>query len=230
MSGRRKWRLAFVAGLTMVRAPLILVFLLITILWNRPLGDGWFCVAFGAMILSAVTDLLDGWFARKLDVVTRFGGYFDPLVDKIFYLATLPTLVYLAAQAVSDEAGQAHAVSILHARLLLALTVFFLLRDQWVSFLRSLGAIHGRSGKANWSGKLRTVIAFPTICVIYYYIEAPKDWWLRVPMWVVFGLELLGIAVSLLSLWVYTAAYWPYITHEFTAVDSPPADDPPAGA
>ena len=217
MSSQRKWRLAFVASLTIGRAPLILAFLLITIVGRRPLSDVWFSAAFGAMILSAVTDLLDGWFARKLDVVTRFGGYFDPLVDKVFYLATLPTLVYLAAVDGST----------FHARLLLGLTIFFLLRDQWVSFLRSLGAIHGRSGKANWSGKLRTVMAFPIICVIYYYLEAPKDWWLQVPTWLVYALEVAGIAVSVLSLWVYTTAYWPYIRHEFTAFDGGEDRDPP---
>jgi len=207
MTGARNRRFAFVAGLTVVRIPLILVFLLITIIGGRPLGQAWFGVAFGAMILSAVTDFLDGWFARRFNVVTRFGGYFDPLTDKVFYLATLPTLVYLAA------AGGSHW----HAKLLLGLAIIFLLRDQWVSFLRSIGAMHGKSGKANWSGKLRTLMAFPIICVIYYYLEAPRSWWLQVPAWVVYALEIAGMGINLLSIWVYTTGYWPYLKHELGA-------------
>ena len=61
------------------------------------------------------------------------------------------------------------------------LAILFLLRDQWVSFLRSLGALHNLSAKANWSGKARTLISFPTICVIYYYLQAPPRWGLRFP-------------------------------------------------
>jgi len=214
MTDPRKRRFAFVVALTMVRIPLILIFLAITIATAKPMGERWFAMAFGAMILSAITDLLDGWFARRFDVVTRFGGYFDPLTDKIFYLATLPTLVYLAA--VNGL--------YLHAKLLLILTIVFLLRDQWVSFLRSIGAIYGRSGKANWSGKLRTLIAFPSICVFYYYLEAPRGWWLQVPAWIVYVLEIVGVGISLLSLWVYTVSYWPSLKREMSPSKKPPAD------
>lgn len=40
-------------------------------------------------ILSASTDLLDGFFARKLNQKTAFGIIFDPLADKIFFLSLL---------------------------------------------------------------------------------------------------------------------------------------------
>ena len=204
MSGRGGWKLYFVVGLTLVRIPLVLVFLTVTILAPKPLDPLWFTIAFASMILSAVSDLLDGWFARRFDVVTRFGEHADPLVDKIFYLTTFPTLVYLAGLS-----GQ-----YLHAQLLLGMTIFFLMRDQWVSFLRSIGAIHGVSAGANWSGKVRTIISFPTICTIYYYLQVPPSWWLQVPAWVVYALEIAGIIINLISIWVYTVNYWPYLRKE----------------
>jgi phosphatidylglycerophosphate synthase len=162
------------------------------------LSAGWFVVAFSAMILSALTDLFDGYFARRFKVASRLGSYADPMMDKVFYLATFPTLVYLA-----EQLGQSG-----HARTLLILAILFLLRDQWVSFLRSIGAIHNLSAKANWSGKARTVISFPTICVIYYALEAPANWPWRPPQSVLLGLEALSMLINLVSIVVYTNYFW----------------------
>ena len=161
------------------------------------------------MILSAVTDLFDGYFARKFQVTSRLGSYADPMTDKVFYLTTFPTLVYLA-----DRVGQ-HT----HARVLLVLAILFLLRDQWVSFLRSLGALHDLSAKANWSGKARTLISFPTICVIYYYLQAPAALVVRIPAPVVYGLEGLSVAINLISIGVYTGRFWPALRAELRLPD-----------
>jgi CDP-diacylglycerol--glycerol-3-phosphate 3-phosphatidyltransferase len=200
----RRWKFYFVQGLTLVRAPLIFVFLGVTVFCSHPLAEAGFIVAFGSMIISAVTDLFDGYFARKFQVTSQLGSYADPMTDKIFYLTTFPTLVYVAARV-----GQ-HA----HARALLVLTILFLLRDQWVSFLRSLGALHNLDAKANWSGKARTVISFPTICAIYFYLQAPPRWGCELPASIVYGLEGLSVAINLVSIVVYTMRYWPALRIE----------------
>jgi len=198
------WRFFAVLGLTLVRVPLIFLFLGITVVGAHPLPTSWFAVAFGSMILSAVTDLFDGYLARRFKVTSRLGSYADPMTDKVFYLTTFPTLVYVAARL--DQFG--------HARILLVLAILFLLRDQWVTFLRSLGAMHNLDAAANWSGKARTIISFPTICAIYYYLQAPPQWPLRISIEVVRGLELLGVLINLVSIWVYTARYWPALRAE----------------
>jgi CDP-diacylglycerol--glycerol-3-phosphate 3-phosphatidyltransferase len=197
-------RFYFVQGLTLVRVPLIFLFLGISVFCRHPLTEFWFIVAFTAMNLSALTDLFDGYFARKWQVTSQLGSYADPLTDKIFYLTTFPTLVYLAART-----GQ-HG----HARALLVLAILFLLRDQWVSFLRSLGALHGLDAKANWSGKARTLISFPTIGVIYYYLQAPAPWSLRIPEYVVYSLEGISVLINLVSIGVYTCQFWPALRQE----------------
>jgi CDP-diacylglycerol--glycerol-3-phosphate 3-phosphatidyltransferase len=199
-----RWKSYFVLALTLVRVPLIFLFLAVGVLAGHPMPEFWFLVAFAAMILSAVTDLFDGYFARKFRVTSRLGSYADPMTDKVFYLTTFPTLVYLA-----ERIGQ-HG----HARILLLLAILFLLRDQWVSFLRSLGALHDLSAKANWSGKARTLISFPTICVIYYYLQAPPRWTFRFPDSLVYGLEALSVAINLISIGVYTARFWPALRAE----------------
>ena len=205
----RRLKFCFVQFLTLVRVPLIFLFLAVSLLCGHPLPEFWFVVAFTAMILSAVTDLFDGYFARKFEVTSRLGSYADPMTDKVFYLTTFPTLVYLA-----DRVGQ-HG----QARVLLALAILFLLRDQWVSFLRSVGALHKLSAKANWSGKARTLISFPTICVIYYYLQAPAGWCIRFPDAVVYGLEGLSVAINVASIAVYTGRYWPALRAELRLPD-----------
>ena len=199
----------FVQALTLVRAPLIFLFLGVSVFCSHPVSEFWFVVAFSAMILSAVTDLFDGYYARKFHVTSRLGSYADPMIDKVFYLTTFPTLVYLA-----DRIGQ-HT----HARALLVLTILFLLRDQWVSFLRSLGALHNLNAKANWSGKARTLISFPTICIIYYYLQAPDRWGFRFPDSLVYGLEGLSVAINFISIWVYTGHFWPALRAELRPPD-----------
>lgn len=204
MNSPSRLKFCFVQALTLGRVPLIFLFLGVTVFCSHPLTGVWFGVAFGAMILSALTDLLDGYFARKFSVASRLGSYADPMTDKIFYLTTFPTLVYLAGRV-----GQP-----VHARFLLVLAILFLLRDQWVSFLRSLGALHDLSAKANWSGKARTLISFPTICVIYYYLQAPARWGLAIPASVVYALEGLSVAINLISIGVYTRRFWPALRAE----------------
>ena len=44
---------------------------------------------FVLIILGGITDYFDGYFARKLNLKTKFGAIFDPLTDKIFLLIPL---------------------------------------------------------------------------------------------------------------------------------------------
>lgn len=48
----------------------------------------WMLIIFG---VAAVTDAIDGWLARKLDITSKFGKNFDPLADKF-----LTTAAFLA--------------------------------------------------------------------------------------------------------------------------------------
>jgi phosphatidylglycerophosphate synthase len=97
---------------------------------------------------------------------------------------------------------------------LLVLTILFLLRDQWVSFLRSIGALHNLSAEANWSGKARTIISFPTICVIYYALQAPAVWPTRPGLRILYLLEGSSMVINLISIVVYTLHFWPALRLE----------------
>lgn len=51
--------------------------------------------ALGIFIVSAATDYLDGWLARRLDAVSLWGAVLDPIADKIAVAGALPALLLL---------------------------------------------------------------------------------------------------------------------------------------
>jgi len=192
-------KLGFVTFLTVVRFPLVLLFFAAAVVYEVFSPSAWiFVFAFVSLIASAVTDLFDGYFARRFQVETQFGAHADPLMDKFFYLATFPLLVFVSSAGGSRT----------HAVVLLVLTALFLMRDQWVTFLRSIGSIYNVPGNANWSGKLRTSITFPLICCIYFYVESPRPF---IPGWFVYAFEAFAFIINVISLFVYTRTYWPYL-------------------
>jgi CDP-diacylglycerol--glycerol-3-phosphate 3-phosphatidyltransferase len=215
MTDRGK-KLAIVTALTAARLPLVLLFFVGALVYELPAWNGsyvLFAVTFMALILSSLTDLFDGYYARKWDVVTTFGAHVDPLMDKFFYLASLPLLVFVAA----------HNGHWPHATILLVLTLLFLARDQWVTFLRSIGAIYNVSGGAHWVGKLRTASNFPIICAIYYFECAP-DAIQFLPLWLIYVAEAYALVLTLYSLWIYTANYWPYLRKATEPEENHPTD------
>jgi CDP-diacylglycerol---glycerol-3-phosphate 3-phosphatidyltransferase len=62
-------------------------------LYSNSLTVRWIGVA--VFLVAALTDWLDGYLARKLDLVTDLGKFLDPLVDKLLILIPLLILIDL---------------------------------------------------------------------------------------------------------------------------------------
>ena len=50
-------------------------------------------LAFGILIGAALTDVLDGWYARRFRQVTATGSALDPVTDKLFVMTVAITLI-----------------------------------------------------------------------------------------------------------------------------------------
>lgn len=53
----------------------------------------WYVAALPLFIILALTDVIDGWLARKSNNVTRLGKLLDPMADKVFLITTLAFLL-----------------------------------------------------------------------------------------------------------------------------------------
>src|SRR5438105_15675754 len=54
------------------------------------------------VLAAAVTDMLDGWLARRAGLVSRFGALVDPFADRVFVLVAVSTFVYEGALSTGE--------------------------------------------------------------------------------------------------------------------------------
>ena len=99
---------------------------------------GWHILAAVLFAAAAITDFLDGYIARKHNIVTTFGKFADPVADKILVLTSM---IFLCADGLLPH----WAVAIVAARELM------------VDGLRMVAVGQGRVIAAGKLGKIKTV-------------------------------------------------------------------------
>lgn len=129
--------------LTVLRILLVPVFMVLAYL----AFPGHMYAALAVFVLASLTDFLDGYLARKLNLITDFGKFMDSLADKILVLAALIWLV---------EAGKMPGWC-----LFIVMT-----REFAVTGLRLVAANTGRVIAAGWSGKVKTASTMVCICLM----------------------------------------------------------------
>ena len=195
----------FVNALTLSRVPFIFVYLVLAILGNFRDSPAYPLAAVVAGALAGASDFFDGMLARRWCVVSDFGKMADPLMDKVYFIVAFPSLVWLAA--VQGE-SPAHAVT------LLVFTILWILRDQWVTFLRAVASLYHANVAAMWLGKVRTALSFPCAGFIYVYLAFHRFWpasFARTGLYVCFAIEGFLILLNLYSFIIYTKSYFPYV-------------------
>lgn len=94
-------------------------------------------IALISFVIAAISDFLDGWLARRMNLVTNMGKLLDPLADKILVSAAF---VYLSAQELCP----------------VWITVVIIGREFLVTGLRQLAVEAGQVIAADWLGKWKT--------------------------------------------------------------------------
>lgn len=149
--------------LTLGRVVLVFVFMLM--IWNPFFYSNvelclW--LSLGIFIIASFTDFLDGYLARKYNLVTNLGKFMDPLADKMLVTAAMIAIVDLAEIL---PAGQLPAW----------IVVVILLREFAVSGIRLIAANENIVIAANQLGKVKTVIQM--LMIIVYLVPIGFTGW-----------------------------------------------------
>lgn len=133
------------------------------------------------VLAAGVTDMLDGWLARRAGLTSRFGALVDPFADRVFALVAVATFVYEGSLSTFEY-------FIMIFRDLMTAVGFLVARS--VPWLRPV------EFRARWSGKAVTALQMVTFVAI-----------LKVPEYVKPLIWSVGL-LSLYSVIDYTLALW----------------------
>lgn len=191
-------------------------FLMIFITFDFGLGVWSRLIAAGFFALASATDFLDGYLARRDNLVTNFGKFMDPLADKLMVFVALISLCYVTGrdtiflgndifgETVIDKAESVYGVC------LLAATVIVIFRELAVTSMRMVVTnTDGVVIAANWLGKVKTCVQIGFI--LSAIIEPMFDYAFLGGHAVSY---VMMAAMSVLTIWsgvVYFKGYWKYI-------------------
>jgi phosphatidylglycerophosphate synthase len=117
-------------------------------------------LALGILVAAGLSDVLDGWYARRFGEVTPTGAAVDPTTDKLFVLTVAITLVL---------SGHLSAVEVL---LLSTREVGELPLVLWIAASRRARTLRAAHPSANAPGKLATVSQFAAVTAALFGLGA----------------------------------------------------------
>lgn len=151
-------------------------------LWQFFLGHT--TAAAGILLASGLTDLLDGYLARRNGWISQLGKVLDPIADKLTQIAVCVALAIRMRQY-----WFVFAVLLLKELVMLVLGGYLLTKGV---------KLEG----AKWFGKVATVLFYVSMTAVVL--------WTAMPQWLVTGLFALVVISALLSAALYIPEYLRY--------------------
>ena len=153
--------------------------------YARPIA----AVLFG---IAAVTDMIDGWAARKFGQISRFGEFLDPVADKLMVAICLVMLVHAESNWWED-----------------IIAMIIIGREITISALREWMATIGERAnvKVSMAGKIKTTLQMFGIAFMVWKVPL-----YGIPIYTIgFVLLLLAAVMTIWSMIIYLRAAWPFI-------------------
>jgi CDP-diacylglycerol--glycerol-3-phosphate 3-phosphatidyltransferase len=140
-------------------------------------------IAFWLFIAAAIGDWLDGYIARKQNLVSNFGKFMDALTDKVLILGIMVAFVGLKIIPIPW-------------------VLITLCREFLVSGMRMVAASKGVVVAAERGGKLKTVMQLIAVSVLLFVPMLQRDWVHLLPFPITTVVEVLNHT----GLWVFIVA------------------------
>lgn len=179
-----------VARICMV--PLFIAMFLIPVQWGV-------FAAVAIFILATLTDFLDGYIARKYNMVTDLGKLLDPIADKVLVCAALFCITAANPFQYLGENAAFWFSQDFTMMFLICSGTLILSRELLISAMRMIAAAKGIVVQANKLGKIKTIfqdVSLPFILVLYAQKYNPETH-IAYDVIGIVGLILLGVAVLL---------------------------------
>jgi CDP-diacylglycerol---glycerol-3-phosphate 3-phosphatidyltransferase len=139
---------------TTARLALSIVLFVVLHLANVSRPSNWYWVGFWLFLITASTDWLDGFWARRYGQITILGRMLDPFVDKVVICGTF---IFLAADPNSG--------------LMAWMAVLVLGRELLVTALRSFLEQQGADFSAAISGKLKFILQCAAVSASLFWLS-----------------------------------------------------------
>ena len=137
--------------ITIFRVCMIPVFLVFMLVDTIPYGRYIAAVVF---VIAALSDLLDGYIARKKNLVTNFGKFMDPLADKLLVSSALICFVELHQLAAW-------------------IVIIIIAREFIISGFRLVASDNGVVIAAGWWGKIKTTVQMIMSVMLIVNLDYP---------------------------------------------------------
>jgi len=169
--------------------PLVVIVFYLPVPWAHP-------AAAVIFIVAAITDGLDGYLARRLDLTSEFGAFLDPVADKLMVVIVLIVILQ------NDP-----RISIA------AITAIIIGREVMVSALREWMAEVGNREQVAVTGvaKFKTIAQMFGLSLMLFTRDL-----FGIPVYAIgTGLMIIAAGLTLWTMVVYLRAAWPYLAgHE----------------
>lgn len=117
-------------------------------------------VALVLFAVASLTDFLDGYLARKLNLITNFGKFMDPFADKVLtnsaFILLMTTPSWIEVDVIRIPAW---------------IVIIMIIRDLAVDGIRMIGISQGKVIAASKIGKFKTVLQIVAIILVFL-----NDW------------------------------------------------------
>ena len=165
--------------LTMIRLLLVPVFVVV---YFRTTAEPKYA-ALAVFAAASLTDMLDGYLARKLNQITDFGKLFDPLADKLMVLTAM------LCQALTGVFPWAAVIVVACKELFMVLGGLFMLSRNVVVY-------------SNIFGKAAQVCFIASLILSFFHVPL-AEWGTRLDLILLW----ISVGLAILAMVVYTVEY-----------------------